>query len=292
MGVYEDITNRIVEAIESGAARPEGWRMPWHGAPTGGRPSNVASGRAYQGINTLNLWIEAQAKGYGSPVWGTLKQWNAAGAKVKRGERSAPVVFWKDLPKREANQDDEEEGRRFVLKTSAVFNAAQVEGWEGAPEAPVAPVAVYGYTTAERLVDAARIDVRYEGCRAFYHTVLRFIQVPRKADFFSLDAFQSTLLHEAVHWTGDKSRQAREFGKRFGDGAYAMEELVAELGAAFLCADLGVENEPRDDHASYIAGWLRVLKSDPRAVFTAATQATKAAEYLLSFQQEEEKSAA
>lgn len=292
MGVYEDITQRIVEAIESGAAHPEGWRMPWHGAPTGGRPSNIASGRAYQGINTLNLWIEAQARGYGSPVWGTLKQWNAAGAKVRRGERSAPVVFWKDLPKREAGQDDQEADRRFVLKTSAVFNAAQVEGWEGATEAPTGPVAVYGDTPAEVLVDAARIEVRFEGNRAFYHTVLRFVQLPKKQAFINLDAFQSTLLHEAVHWTGDANRLAREFGKRFGDSAYAMEELVAELGAAFLCADLGIVNDPRDDHACYIAGWLRALKSDPRAVFTAATQATKAAEYLLSFQREEEKSAA
>lgn len=290
MGVYEDITARIVEAIESGAATPGGWRMPWHGAPTGGRPSNVASGRAYQGINTLNLWIEAQAKGYGSQVWGTLKQWNAAGAKVRRGERSAPVVFWKDLPRRDANQEDEEADRRFVLKTSAVFNAQQVEGWDGAPPAPIdGPTAHAGVL---HLVDNARIDMRFEGHRAFYHTVLDFVSVPPPSVFFTQAGFASTLLHEACHWTGHKSRMAREFGKRFGDGAYAMEELVAELGAAFLCADLGVQNEPRDDHASYIAGWLRVLKSDPRAVFTAATQATKAAEYLLSFQRVEEKSAA
>ena len=289
MGVYEDITNRIVEAIESGAARPEGWRMPWHGTPSGGRPSNVASGRAYQGINTLNLWIEAQARGYGSHVWGTLKQWNAAAAKVRRGERAAPVVFWKDLPKRDASQDGEEADRRFVFKTSAVFNAAQVEGWEGAPPVPVdGPTA---HADALALVEAARVDLRLEGHRAFYHTLLDFVSVPPPSAFFTQAGFVSTLLHEAVHWTGHKARMAREFGKRFGDGAYAMEELVAELGAAFLCADLGVENEPRLDHASYIAGWLRVLKGDPRAVFTAATQATRAAEYLFSFQQEEEKRA-
>lgn len=200
------------------------------------------------------------------------------------------MVFWKDLPKREANQDDEEGDRRFVLKTSAVFNAAQVEGLEGVPEAPVGgPV---GHAAAEALVAAAGVDLRLEGHRAFYHTVLDFVSVPPPSVFFTQACFASTLLHEACHWTGHKTRMAREFGKRFGDGAYAMEELVAELGAAFLCADLGVENEPRDDHASYIAGWLRVLKSDPRAVFTAATQATRAAEYLLSFQREEEKSAA
>lgn len=291
MGVYEDITAKIVGAIETGAATPEGWRMPWHQGASGGRPSNVASGKQYQGINTLNLWIEAQARGFGSPMWGTLKQWNAAGARIRAGEKSAPIVFWKDLPPKAAAQEGEEEGgKRFVLKTSAVFNSAQVEGWEGAPVVPVGgPTA---HADAMALVEAARVDLRLEGHRAFYHTLLDFVSVPPPSVFFTQAGFASTLLHEACHWTGHKTRMGREFGKRFGDGAYAMEELVAELGAAFLCADLGVENEPRDDHAAYIAGWLRVLKSDPRAIFTAATQATKAAEYLLSFQREERKSAA
>ena len=173
-----------------------------------------------------------------------------------------------------------------MLKTSTVFNAAQVEGYEQPARAPWDPCA------AERLVVAAGIDLRYGGGRAYYHTGLDYVAIPVLSDFESVPAFQATLLHEAAHWTGHKTRLDRAFGKRFGDAAYAMEELVAELGAAFLCADLGVENVPRDDHACYIAGWLRVLKSDPRAVFTAAAQAAKAADFLLSFQHVEEKSAA
>lgn len=281
MGTYEDVTNRIVAAIETGAAKPDGWKMPWHTAG-GGRPVNVLTGRTYTGVNTLNLWMDMRQKGYASPVWGTLRQWNEAGAKVRRGERSSLVVFWKDLPKKDA-ADGEEDGKRFVLKTSYAFNAAQVEGYEQ-PEPVVVP---HTPTAAQALVDAAGIDVQFGGGRAYYHQTLDYVAMPRQADFFTEAGFQSTLLHEAAHWTGHHKRLAREFGKRFGDQAYAFEELVAELAAAFLCADLGVSNEPRDDHASYVANWLRVLKSDPRAIFTAASQASKAAEFLLAFQAKE-----
>lgn len=281
MGTYEDVTNRIVQAIETGAARPDGWKMPWHTAG-GGRPVNVLTGRTYTGVNTLNLWMDMQQKGYASPVWGTLRQWNEAGAKVRRGERSSLVVFWKDLPKK-ADGDEEDGNRRFVLKTSYAFNAAQVEGYEQ-PEPVATP---HTPTAAQALVDAAGIDVQFGGGRAYYHQTLDYVAMPRRADFFTDAGFQSTLLHEAAHWTGHHKRLAREFGKRFGDQAYAFEELVAELAAAFLCADLGVSNEPRDDHASYVANWLRVLKSDPRAIFTAASQASKAAEFLLAFQSKE-----
>lgn len=284
MGVYEDITNRIVSAIESGAASPEGWRMPWHSVASG-RPTNVASGRPYQGINTVNLWLDMQARGYTSPVWGTLRQWNEAGARIRKGERSSVVVFWKDLPRRD-DGDDEEDRRRFVLKTSTVFNAAQVDGYEQPAPAPWDPCA------AERLVVAAGIDLRYGGGRAYYHTGLDYVAIPVLSDFESVPAFQATLLHEAAHWTGHRTRLDRQFGKRFGDAAYAFEELVAELAAAFLCADLGVSNVPRLDHAHYVASWLRVLKNDPRAVFTAASQATKATEYLLGFTGEKQKNEA
>ena len=275
MGTYEDVTNRIVAAIETGAARADGWKMPWHTAG-GGRPVNVLTGRTYTGVNTLNLWMDMQQKGYASPVWGTLRQWNEAGAKVRRGERSSLVVFWKDLPKKDAA--DDEDGKRFVLKTSYAFNAAQVEGYEQ-PD----PVRDWELCAADKLVVAAGIDLNFGGHRAYYHQTLDYVAMPYRSDFFSLAGFQSTLLHEAAHWTGHHKRLAREFGKRFGDQAYAFEELVAELAAAFLCADLGVSNEPRDDHASYVANWLRVLKNDPRAIFTAASQASKATEYLLGF---------
>lgn len=282
MGTYEDVTNRIVHAIETGAAKAEGWKMPWHSA-TGGRPMNVLTQRAYTGVNTINLWLDMQEKGYTSPVWGTLRQWNEAGAKVRKGERASLVVFWKDLPKKEKPAEGEEDaGKRFVLKTSYVFNQAQVEGYE-----QPAPAQVWEPCAAEKLVVAADIDLRYGGRRAYYHSGLDYVAIPARSDFVDHPSFQSTLLHEAAHWTGHSKRLAREFGKRFGDQAYAFEELVAELSAAFLCADLGVSNTPRDDHAQYVASWLKVLKGDPRAIFTAASQASKAAEFLLSFRSEE-----
>jgi len=285
MGTYEDITNKIVQAIESGAAKASGWKMPWH-TSGGGRPMNVLTGRTYTGVNTLNLWLDMQQKGYNSPVWGTLRQWNEAGAKIRKGERSSMVVFWKDLPQKES-KDGEDANKRFVLKTSYAFNTAQVDGYEQ-PE----PIQAWEPCAADKLVAAAGIDVRFGGGRAYYHQLLDFVQLPYLSDFHSVAGFQSVLLHEAAHWTGHKDRLAREFGKRFGDQAYAFEELVAELSAAFLCADLGVSNTPRDDHAEYVASWLRVLKNDPRAIFTAASQASKAAEFLLSFRVEEKMNAA
>lgn len=284
MSAYEQITQKIVDAIEGGLATGRGYRMPWHSQ--GGRPVNVSTGRAYRGINTLMLWGESQEKGYASPLWGTFKQWGAAGAKIRKGEKASLVVFWKDLPAKDQQEGEEDAGKRFVLKTSYAFNLAQTEGYE-APGAADTPA--HEPSAAERLVAAAGVDVRFGGGQAYYHPRLDYVQMPLLSDFVSVPAFQSVLLHEAAHWTGHQSRLAREFGQRFGDAAYAVEELVAELSAAFLCADLGVSNSPRIDHAEYVANWLSVLKNDARAIFTAASAATKAADFLLAFQREEKR---
>jgi antirestriction protein ArdC len=285
MSAYQQITEKIAESIQKGVDGTR-FKMPWHNA--GGRPVNVATQRAYRGINTLSLWSAGQQRGFTSSLWGTMRQWNAAGGRVRRGERASLVVFWKDLPNSEAPQDGEDEtDKRFVVKTTHTFNANQIEGIEQPETGRIAEPCA-----AEKLIAAAGIDVQFGGHRAFYHTVLDYVAMPRPSDFFTVEDFQSTLLHEAAHWTGHGKRLGREFGKRFGDKAYAFEELVAELSAAFLCADLGVSNEPREDHAQYVASWLTVLQSDPRAVFTAAAQATKATEFLLAFQQTEEISAA
>lgn len=286
MGAYEDITNRIVSAIESGLASSAGYKMPWHSQ--GGRPVNIASGKAYRGINTLMLWGEAKERGFLSPVWGTFKQWQAAGAKIRKGEKASLVVFWKDLPAKDRQDGDEEDaGKRFILKTSWAFNLAQTEGYE----APEPEVYTHQPSAAERLIRDARVDFRFGGGDAYYHPRLDYVQLPPMSDFTSVAGFQSVLLHEAAHWTGHPSRLAREYGKRFGDQAYAFEELVAELTAAFLCADLGVSNEPRLDHAEYVANWLQVLKNDSRAIFTAASAASKAADFLLDFRTQEKSKA-
>ncbi|MCG6111530.1 MAG: zincin-like metallopeptidase domain-containing protein [Paracoccus sp.] len=282
MSAYEDITSKIVAAIESGSATGAGYKMPWHSA--GGRPVNVATGRAYRGVNTLMLWSEAHERGYASPLWGTFKQWQAAGAQVRKGTKASLIVFWKDLPAKERpTEEGDGEDKRFVLKTSWAFNLSQVEGYEGPG---LAEVPVHEPTAAEGLMLAAGVDVRLRGNQAFYHPRLDYVQLPAPWDFTSRDAFQSVLLHEAGHWTGHSSRLAREYGKRFGDQAYSFEELVAELTAAFLCADLGISNEPRNDHAEYVANWLQVLKGDSRAIFTAASAASKACDYLLAFQEQ------
>ncbi len=284
MSVYDDITKKIIEAIENGDAKAEDWQMPWH--RMSGRPVNVLTGKAYQGVNTLNLWIEAQARCFHSAEWGTFRQWKEKEAKVKKGAKGSLIVFWKPLPAK--NDDEEASDRRFVLKSSVVFNASQVDGYY--PELQ----AVSDFDPlpdAERFVGSVEaLDLRYGGSSAFYHQAQDFVQMPPRGDFYTQQGFYATLLHEMAHWTGHTSRLDRQFGKRFGDEAYAFEELVAELSAAFLCADLGISSHPRFDHSAYVASWLKVLKNDSRAIFTAATAAQKATEFLSSFSDTEKKS--
>jgi antirestriction protein ArdC len=284
MDLYQSVTDRIVSMIERGAGD---WRMPWHAAASGdiSMPHNV-TGRAYRGVNVPLLWASAQAFGYGSPVWATYKQWQERGAQVRRGEKSTLIIFWKRIEVAANDNDDGDDPTdptetRLIARGYSVFSAAQVDGFD--PQ-----------TVARKgeLIEASRIEqveryfrntgsiVRHGGARAFYSPGGDFIQMPEFRQFVAADRYYSTLAHEHVHWTGAVQRCAREFGRRFGDNAYAFEELVAELGAAFLCAELGLSNEPRQDHAAYLAGWLRVLKGDKRAIFTAASKAQAAADFL------------
>ena len=281
MGIYEDITNRIIQAIENGVTG-DNWQMPWHSA--GGRPVNVTSGNLYRGMNVLTLWIEAQSKGYGH-TWGTFNQWQGVGAKVRKGERGTPIVFWKNIPRSEEDEDKP----AFILRSSVVFNAAQVEGYHPPLRVVETPDRI---PEAERFVAALEgLDLRFGGDRAYYHPARDYVQMPPLSDFRSTHGYYSTLLHEAAHWSGHGTRLARDFSGRFGSEAYAFEELIAELTAAFLCGDLGLSNESRPDHAEYIAGWLRVLNKDPRAVFKASSEAAKAADFLSAFSQGKEKAA-
>lgn len=292
MDVYQTVTDRIVSMIERGAGE---WRMPWHAAPAGepgapvAMPCNV-TGRTYRGVNVPLLWTAAEAFGYASPIWATYKQWQERGAQVRRGERSTLVVFWKriEVPSNDDDSDDGDGGSesRLIAGGYAVFNAAQVDGFDpkpfggGAAKRPE-PQRI---ETAETFFRNVGAIVRHGGNHAFYTTAGDYIQMPELRQFVAADRYYSTLAHEHVHWTGAVHRCAREFGRRFGDEAYAFEELVAELGAAFLCADLGLSNEPRPDHAAYIASWLRALKNDKRAIFTAASKAQTAADYLAGLQ--------
>lgn len=279
--VYETVTSKIIEAIERGAGT---FQMPWHVARSTMFPINAATHAEYRGVNILSLWIEAEMRGYRSSFWASYKQWQDLGAQVRKGERGSLIVFYKLLKHDEPGDHEEDTNIRFVARASWVFNAGQVDGYQ--PE-EVEPLRLFArIEEVDAFVDAVNADVRHGFSLARYRHDADAIEMPSPASFTGTDTsspeecYYATLLHELTHWSGASHRLNREFGKRFGDDAYAMEELVAELGAAFLCAQFGVASETRPDHAAYIGHWLAVLKQDRTAIFTAARKAQEAFEYL------------
>ena len=291
--IYQRITDRIAAAIEAGAGT---WQMPWHPGADGAAPRlpvNAATSKPYRGINTVVLWATAQAEGYPSAVWATYRQWAELGAQVRKGEQSSPVVFWKINGSDEgedggdtggsdggaAGKDSADARRpRVFARGYLVFNAAQVDGY-AAPALPLLPEPErIGH--AETFFAALGADIRHGGNRACYVPGLDQIRMPPFPAFRDAVAYYATLAHEATHITGHASRCNRDLRGRFGEEAYAAEELVAELGAAFLCADLALAPEPRPDHAAYVASWLKVLRGDKQAIFTAAAKAQAAADWM------------
>ena len=282
--IYRRITDQIAAAIEAGAGK---WRMPWHPGADGAAPVlpiNAATGKPYRGVNTVVLWATAQAEGYPSAVWATYRQWAELGAQVRKGERASPVVFWKMSDKDEqedAGGDAAEDGRRsrVFARGYSVFNVAQVDGY-AAPALLVLPEAER-ISHAEAFFTAIGADIRHGGNRACYVPCLDQIRMPLFEAFRDPVAYYAILAHEAMHLTGHPTRcPPRDLRGRFGDEAYAAEELIAELGAAFVCADLALTPEPRPDHAAYAASWLKVLRGDKRAIFTAAAKAQAAADWM------------
>lgn len=289
--VHKAVTDQIIAAIEAGA-NGDDFRLPWHcvGGPLH-RPVNARTGSAYRGVNTVSLWMAAQSRGYDYPIWATYKQWSELGAQVRKGERSSLVVFWKEVEVKGADEASENEGgsdgaprKRLFARASYAFNVAQVDGYS--IEEPQGP----GFDADERceaLIAASGADIREGGNRAYYSPGEDYIKLPPRSSFVGSDtsspreAYYSTAFHELTHWTGHETRLGRDLSGRFKSEAYAAEELVAELGAAFLCADMGVTPAPREDHAQYLAHWLKILKGDSRAIFTAASAADKAARFLL-----------
>jgi antirestriction protein ArdC len=280
--VYARVTAQIVNAIEEGVSN---WRMPWH---TSGKfafsPINVTSKKPYRGINTVCLWAAAQAKGYERGEWGTYNQWQERGAQVRKSEKASLVVFWKFANNPADSQDGEEHeqvrrSRLLFTRGYSVFNAAQVDGYtpKADPDTPIEQ----RIEAAEQFFSRINARVVHQGNRAFYSAADDTITMPPFAAFFSSLDYYSTRAHETGHWTAKAGRCNRELGKRFGDNAYSVEELIAELTAAFVSARLGLSSEPRPDHSQYIASWLRVLKADKRAIFTAASKAQQAADYII-----------
>jgi antirestriction protein ArdC len=279
--VYAAVTAQIVTAIEQGVSD---WRMPWH---TSGKfafsPINAISKKAYRGINTVCLWAAAQAKGYQSGEWATYQQWQDKGAQIIRGQKATTVVFWKFADGATASDDTHESSkggsRLLFTRGYSVFNAAQVDGYT--PKADVETPILVRIEQAEAFFKNVGAVVRNGGNQAYYAPLSDHIQMPPFQAFIESVSYYSTFAHEHTHWTANAGRCDRQLGKRFGDSAYAAEELIAELGAAFTCAHLGLSTRPRADHAAYIGSWLKVLKADKRAIFTAASKAQQACDWLI-----------
>lgn len=287
--IHQHITNQIISAIESGAGD---FKLPWHtGSGSIMRPTNIASKKPYRGVNIVALWAASYHKNYQSGIWGTYRQWAEAGAQVRKGEKSSFVVFYKEITvgSEPAEGSAETEGEtRLFARATPVFAAEQVEGSD--LPAPPQPSIIESIAAADRFVASTGATIAHGGSQAYYRPSTDSIQLPMRESFIGTatstasEAYYSTLLHELTHWTSHATRCDRQLGKRFGDDAYAMEELVAELGAAFLCAELGITAEPRADHAQYLVNWLAVLKADKRAIFTAASKASAATEFLAKLQ--------
>lgn len=267
--LYQSVTDKIIASLESGVAP---WVRPWNAAAAfGGMPYNACSGKPYRGINVALLFNPM----YDSAAWMTYKQAMDLGAHVRKGERGTQIVFFKPFKVEDKNATEPGATKTIpLLRAYTVFNVAQIDDL---------PAKFAAKAPAERPLLAsdammAKATVRHGGDRAFYTTADDHIQLPHVEQFKSQADYSATALHELVHWSGHQSRLCREYGKRFGDSAYAREELVAEIGAAFLCARVGIDGQLQ--HASYIASWIKALKDDKRAIVTAAAAAQRAADYL------------
>jgi antirestriction protein ArdC len=245
-------------------------------------------GSAYTGINALYLWAIADSAGYRSRYWMTYRQAQELGAQVMRGERASTSIYFNSVNRSETDVATGEETNRVIrfMRSYAVFNADQIEGLPGhfyAEADPVPPPPSEHQAAIDAFFSPIPIEVRHGGDRAFYSPAHDFIQLPQPAAFKSAHHYAGTKAHEMAHATGHSSRLARTFGKRFGDNAYAVEELVAEICAGFVGAELGLPTELLDNHASYLDHWLRILRGDKTAIISAASKAEQAFKWLSSF---------
>ena len=288
VSLYDEVTAAIIVQLEEGVFP---WVQPWSAAAAmPGLPRNAVTGRSYSGINILILWGAVIAGGYPSQDWLTFAQALAAGGSVRKGERGR-TIFYADRftpdktggDKTGQHEPDGEDVRSVpFLKRFTVFNAAQCDGLPERLTADPAPLPLcQRHAQAEALISATGADFRIGGARAFYDPEGDFVQVPPQPAFGAQIDYYRTALHELGHWTGHKSRLARDQNGRFGSATYAREELCAELASAFLCPALGIV--PTVRHADYLGSWLTVLRADNRAIFKAASGASKAADFLLAY---------
>lgn len=283
--LFAQITDQLIADIETGAAGT--WRMPWHALADVGTPTSV-DGRPYRGANALWLAMVAVARDWPTGTWATYRAWQRHGAQVRRGEHATQVILWKPTTPKDHDDDTDEEGRsrqpRLLARAYAVFAAEQVDG---AGEIIARRAERLTQRDAPERIDAAEsyfaaipATVVEGGSRAYYRPAADTIYLPALAQFDSAAHYYGTRAHETVHWTGHRDRLDRDLSGRFGDDAYAAEELIAELGAAMWCAHAGLSGVTRTDHASYLAGWLNILRQDARALVTVAARAQAAVDHL------------
>lgn len=279
--IQKEITDVLIAKLEEG---PEAWKRSW--AVVAGEMPLRVSGDRYRGINLLRLMIAGRA----NPNWMTFKQAKTfKGAGVRKGEKGTGIVFYKPL--KIEDKETGEEKTIPLMRTFTVFNAEQIDGLPDRFYPEVNTNSEHNeprLKEAEAYLKATGAEIRHGGGRAFFSPSEDFIQSPEFDKFFSAEEYYGTMMHELVHWSGHKSRLDRDLKNAFGSKDYAKEELVAEIGAAFLSGALNISTEVRDDHAQYLASWLKVLKEDKTAIFKAAAAAQKAVDFLDAFSTEAE----
>jgi len=286
VNVYDRVTNKIIADLEQGV-RP--WQKPWSGENAGNRIVRPLrhNGEAYNGVNILLLWDAALEKGYFNPTWMTFAQAEQYKAHVRKGEKSTFIVYSNKTTKMDIDEQTGEQTEKELsfLRAYNVFNVEQIEGlpeqFYQHPQAQTESSLAHHLDDVDTFIRNTKALIRHGGNRAFYAESNDYVQMPLIDAFKDSESYYATLAHEVMHWTKHKSRMDRDFGyKRWGDEGYAKEELVAEIGAAFLCADLGITPETREDHAAYIQSWLKALKDDRKLIFSAAAHATRAVAFL------------
>ena len=268
--IYQEVTNSIIEQLEKGAAP---WIKPWSADSTADK--NIVSQKPYAGINRLILGMSSMCQSFNTPIWGSFKQWQALGASVRKGEKGTKIIFYSPVTKENKVTGDSETYN--LIKAYFVFNASQVDGIEIAPVSPPDTPFNSIYEAEQRISKTGAI-ISHGGDAAFYSPSHDKIQLPNKATFQDAGSYYATAFHELTHWTSAKTRLDRTLGTKFGNPEYAFEELVAEMGAAFLCQDYRIKGELR--HAGYIQNWLKACRSDDKAIFKASALAQKAANYI------------
>lgn len=294
--IRQAITNQIISALESGKVPP--WRRPWKLGKNTGGAANVVTKRSYRGLNPILLDMASEKHGFSSRWWATFQQWRTLGGRVmprpshvSPGKWGTQIVFWSPVNKKVVNsQGDLEDDRFFVLRLYTVFNIDQVEGTKldhlRASQADTSEPLEVDYQPAEDAIEATGATFRFGGGRAFYSPSGDYIQMPPKATFESLDEYYGTCFHECCHWSEHPSRL--NWSRKDKENTYALGELVAEIGSCYVCRELGVPATDLTNHVAYLANWLQAMRSDPRFIFVASAQASKAADFILSFSKKEE----